>query len=51
MYGQTALERVSGCAVPIREKPKASEAGGGVYEEVVQMQNIVKCFRRPEDGE
>lgn len=29
-----------------RKRLKASEADEDVHEEVVQMQNIVKCFRR-----
>lgn len=32
-----------------KERLKASNADEDVSEEVVQMQNIVKCFRRPED--
>ena len=32
-----------------KERLKASNVDEDVLEEVVQMQNIVKCFRRSED--
>ncbi|KAF6230371.1 hypothetical protein HO133_004713 [Letharia lupina] len=46
-----ATPGIPGYVVPRRKRLKASKADEDIHEEVVQMQNIVKCFRRREDDE